>query len=87
MTNELHATFALADWMHAGCTFTPLAASRAAGAQAWVDRGLGKGKELGLFYSDSTLLSYFKQWVKHIVTRTNTITGQRYVDDPTIFAW
>jgi hypothetical protein len=42
---------------------------------------------LQLFYADDLLRGYYKDWITHIVTRTNTITGQRYVDDPTILAW
>jgi mannan endo-1,4-beta-mannosidase len=57
------------------------------GTQAWVDRALGKGKDKELFYSDSSIRSKFKDWVKKLVTRTNTITGQKYADDPTILSW
>ena len=40
-----------------------------------------------LFYTDPILRAHFKDWIDHIVTRTNTVTGQRYIDDPTILAW
>ena len=29
----------------------------------------------------------FKQYVRAIVTRNNTVTGRRYCEDPTIMAW
>lgn len=29
----------------------------------------------------------FKEVVRHVLTRTNTYTGRRYVDDPTILGW
>jgi mannan endo-1,4-beta-mannosidase len=55
--------------------------------QQWVDRALGKGKSYTLFYTDSKVKQYYKDWLKTIITRTNTITGQRYSEDPTVLAW
>ncbi|KAK3118249.1 hypothetical protein QOZ80_9BG0696220 [Eleusine coracana subsp. coracana] len=65
----------------------------------WEDYG-GKaqyvrwGKEAGLeltsdddFFSDLTVKSYYKAFVKAVLTRTNTITNEAYKDDPTILAW
>lgn len=52
-----------------------------------MDRRYGKGKPLELFYTDAFLRQAYKDWIKKIVTRTNTITKQRYIDDPTILAW
>jgi mannan endo-1,4-beta-mannosidase len=57
------------------------------GVQDWVDRGLGSGKSLNLFYTDSTLKGHFKAWMKHIITRRNTVSGVLYAEDPTIMAW
>jgi hypothetical protein len=54
------------------------------GVQKWVDRGLGTGKDRELFYTDSSLRTKFKAFVRKIVTRTNTYTLQKYTDDPTI---
>jgi mannan endo-1,4-beta-mannosidase len=52
------------------------------------------GREAGLtlssedaFFSDTTLKTYFKNHIKTILTRVNTITNVAYKDDPTIFAW
>ncbi|KAK3119594.1 hypothetical protein QOZ80_9AG0672630 [Eleusine coracana subsp. coracana] len=52
------------------------------------------GKEAGLelasdddFFSDPTVKSYYKAFVKAVLTRTNTITNEAYKDDPTILAW
>lgn len=57
------------------------------GVQEWVDKGLGSGKSLNLFYTDSTLKGYFKDWMQHIITRRNTVSGIKYTEDPTIMAW
>ncbi|XP_058110712.1 mannan endo-1,4-beta-mannosidase 6 [Magnolia sinica] len=52
------------------------------------------GKAAGLnltndddFFSHPTLKSYFKAYVKTVLTRVNTFTNVTYKDDPTIFAW
>ncbi|PQV63587.1 mannan endo-1,4-beta-mannosidase [Abditibacterium utsteinense] len=39
------------------------------------------------FYTDPRTKSLYKAWVKHVLNRKNTLTGVRYKDDPTIFAW
>lgn len=39
------------------------------------------------FYTDERVRSAFKDWLQHLVTRTNSIDGTRYIDDPAIFAW
>ncbi|ROS71858.1 cellulase (glycosyl hydrolase family 5) [Curtobacterium sp. PhB130] len=39
------------------------------------------------FYTDPTAISAYRAYVAHLVDRTNTVTGQRYADDPTIFSW
>lgn len=40
-----------------------------------------------LFYTDPRVKQAYKNWVKHLVTRVNTIDGMPYKDDPAIFAW
>jgi mannan endo-1,4-beta-mannosidase len=39
------------------------------------------------FYTDPTVGGAYKAWVSHLVTRTNSINGVVYRDDPTIFGW
>lgn len=39
------------------------------------------------FYSDSRTKQLYKDWVSHVLNRTNSITGVKYKDDPTVFAW
>ncbi|MCP2370311.1 hypothetical protein BJ978_000987 [Agromyces terreus] len=39
------------------------------------------------FYSDAASVAAFEDYVDHILTRTNALTGVRYVDDPTVMAW
>lgn len=39
------------------------------------------------FYTDATIRQWFKDWISHVLERTNTLTGVKYKDDPTIMAW
>ncbi|KAG6486875.1 hypothetical protein ZIOFF_055456 [Zingiber officinale] len=39
------------------------------------------------FYTDNIIKDYYKNHVKAILTRVNTINGLSYKDDPAIFAW
>ncbi|EFJ23690.1 hypothetical protein SELMODRAFT_232427 [Selaginella moellendorffii] len=39
------------------------------------------------FFKHSVIKGYYKNYVKAVLTRVNTITGVAYRDDPTIFAW
>ena len=39
------------------------------------------------FYSSSNAVALYHDYVRAVVTRTNSITGTRYVDDPTIMSW
>ncbi|CAK9185138.1 unnamed protein product [Ilex paraguariensis] len=39
------------------------------------------------FYTNPVLKGYYKNHVKRVLTRFNTITGIAYRDDPTIMAW
>jgi len=58
------------------------------GFQSWVDqRYPGENKDLEEFYTDNFLKSQYKLMIQKIITRTNTITGLPYMDDPTIFSW
>ncbi|KAI5067599.1 hypothetical protein GOP47_0018127 [Adiantum capillus-veneris] len=39
------------------------------------------------FFSDPTAKGFYRNHIKTVLTRVNSITGIRYKDDPTIFAW
>lgn len=39
------------------------------------------------FYTDPTIRGWYKDWIDHYLNRTNSITGVRYKDDPTIMMW
>ncbi|KAB1203243.1 Mannan endo-1,4-beta-mannosidase 4 [Morella rubra] len=39
------------------------------------------------FYTNSVVKEYYKNHVKTVLTRNNSITGMSYKDDPIIFAW
>uniref|UniRef100_A0A0D9W0Y5 mannan endo-1,4-beta-mannosidase n=1 Tax=Leersia perrieri TaxID=77586 RepID=A0A0D9W0Y5_9ORYZ len=39
------------------------------------------------FFTSTIVKSYYKNHVKTVLTRVNTLTGVAYKDDPTIFAW
>ncbi|RAL41687.1 unnamed protein product [Cuscuta campestris] len=53
---------------------------------AW-EEGVGLSSSNDSFFYDPTIRHYFKNYVKTVLTRKNTITGVEYRDDPTIFAW
>ncbi|KAI4301622.1 hypothetical protein L6164_034882 [Bauhinia variegata] len=39
------------------------------------------------FYTNTVVKQYYKNHIKAVLTRKNSITGVAYKDDPTIFAW
>jgi len=39
------------------------------------------------FYTNEAAVGLYHDYVRSLVTRRNSITGQRYVDDPTIMSW
>lgn len=39
------------------------------------------------FFSDPTCIEHYKRNALNLISRTNSISGRRYRDDPTIFAW
>jgi mannan endo-1,4-beta-mannosidase len=39
------------------------------------------------FYTDPLIRRWFKLWIVTLLNRTNTYTGVKYKDDPTIMAW
>jgi len=46
-----------------------------------------RGKANEDFWEDTLLISDFKKTVKHVLTRTNTVTGTKYKDDKAILCW
>jgi hypothetical protein len=40
-----------------------------------------------LFYTNAHVKQWYKDYVTQFISRTNSITGIRYGEDPTIFAW
>lgn len=53
---------------------------------AW-EEGVGLSSSNDSFFFDPSIRHYFKNYVKTVLTRKNTITGIEYRDDPTIFGW
>ncbi|CAA2986783.1 mannan endo-1,4-beta-mannosidase 2-like [Olea europaea var. sylvestris] len=53
---------------------------------AW-EEGVALSSSNDSFFYDPSIRHYFKNYVKTVLTRKNTITGIEYRDDPTIFAW
>ena len=46
-----------------------------------------RGKTYEEFWTDSLLISDFKQTLSYILNRTNTVTGVKYKDDKAILCW
>jgi mannan endo-1,4-beta-mannosidase len=39
------------------------------------------------FYTDPTIRKWFQDYIAHLLNHTNTVTGVKYKDDPTIMTW
>ena len=39
------------------------------------------------FYTDPVIRGWYKDWISHVLNRTNTLTGVKYKDDPTVMLW
>ncbi|MCI0396853.1 MAG: cellulase family glycosylhydrolase [Chloroflexi bacterium] len=39
------------------------------------------------FYTDPVIRQWYKDWIAHLLNRTNIYTGLKYKDDPTIMTW
>jgi len=39
------------------------------------------------FFTDATIKTWFKNWISHLLNRTNSYTGVQYKNDPTIMTW
>lgn len=60
------------------------------GKAQYVQWGRNAGQNLNSdddFFTNPTVKGYYKNNVKTLLTRVNSITGVTYKDDPTIFAW
>lgn len=47
----------------------------------------GSNDQNTFFFADPRTKRNYKDWIGHVLDRVNGITGVRYRDDPTIFAW
>jgi mannan endo-1,4-beta-mannosidase len=39
------------------------------------------------FYTAPEVKQAYRNWVEHVVTRTNSVNGKKYSEDPSVFAW
>jgi mannan endo-1,4-beta-mannosidase len=39
------------------------------------------------FFTEPELRQAYRDWVSHVVTRTNSVNGRKYLEDPAVFAW
>ena len=39
------------------------------------------------FYTDPVIRGWYRDWIAHVLNRTNTLTGVKYKDDPAIMTW
>ena len=46
-----------------------------------------RGKSKDEFWTDPQLIADFKDTIRYVLTRTNTLTGVRYCDDKSILCW
>jgi mannan endo-1,4-beta-mannosidase len=46
-----------------------------------------RGKPKEAFWTDPQIIADFKETIRFVVTRTNTLTGVRYADDQAILCW
>ncbi|MCS6914664.1 MAG: hypothetical protein RMK29_10350 [Myxococcales bacterium] len=53
---------------------------------AWAGRP-ADGLSREAFYSDERIRAFYRAGLDRLLLRTNTVTGIRYTEDPTIFAW
>ncbi|GLJ32747.1 hypothetical protein SUGI_0659310 [Cryptomeria japonica] len=50
----------------------------------WANKSAGQEDD---FFTNPTVKEYYRNHIKTVLTRVNSITGIAYRDDPTIFAW
>lgn len=58
-----------------------------AGGTQQINAWYGLDERYSSFYRDARTRDLYKKWVAHVLNRTNALTGVKYKDDPTIFAW
>ena len=51
------------------------------------DYAAWRGKTADEFWTDRQIIEDFKQTVKYVINRRNTVTGTLYKDDKAVFAW
>ncbi|KAJ4975160.1 hypothetical protein NE237_000266 [Protea cynaroides] len=51
------------------------------------EAGVNVSSSTDSFFSHPTIKRYFKDYIKAIVTRKNSLTGVRYSEEPAVFAW
>jgi mannan endo-1,4-beta-mannosidase len=39
------------------------------------------------FHTDPVIRGWYKDWISRLLNRTNTLTGAKYKDDPTVMTW
>src|SRR4051812_19824281 len=44
-------------------------------------------RERDSFYTEPVIRDAYRAWAQHLLTRTNSITGRQYRDEPAILAW
>ncbi|KAM0927625.1 hypothetical protein ACQ4PT_002754 [Festuca glaucescens] len=60
------------------------------GKKQYVDWARGQGQSIGSddeFFTNAVVKGFYKNHIKSVLTRVNTVTGVAYKDDPTILAW
>ena len=54
---------------------------------SWAGASGGNHKSRAQYFTNEKCKQWYKDYVKHFAERTNYFTGEKYKDDPTIFAW
>ncbi|WP_162462999.1 glycoside hydrolase 5 family protein [Paenibacillus psychroresistens] len=57
------------------------------GMQWYVDETLGSGHSINEFYTDETVKSHYRNYIRMLIERRNIFTNVLYRDEPAIFAW
>ena len=57
------------------------------GIDFYVDRFASSQKTHSSFFTDPKVIDAYQNYLKHVMTRKNTLSGQVYGQDPTILGW